>query len=398
MKRILYCESNTDGTVGGSHYCLLYLLQHLDRSQFTPTVVFYDNHAIVPKFQAVAETLVLDKDRPSLISPAILRRGVNFAKLAGKVGRQVAFLRQRQIDLVHLNNSITRHHDWMVAAMLTGTPCVVHERGLPQYGAADRHLGKRLAAIIPMSRWIGRAMVEQGVDPGNIRVMYDGLDPARFTAAQPADAVRAAWDVRPDQPVIGIVGNIREWKGQDTVARALVEVTRVHPDVVCFFVGAATEGDRGYLEQIQTRLRNAGIERNVRFTGFQENVAQFTALMQIVVHASVQPEPFGMVVLEAMARRKPVVGSRAGGIVEMVVEGDTGYTFPPADSSALAARLVELLNDPAKAARMGDRGYDRLVRNFSVERYMHDLHAAYQAIFNGRPVPVGVPLVDGEAA
>ena len=318
MKRILYCESNTDGTVGGSHYCLLYLLQHLDRSQFTPTVVFYDNHAIVPKFQAVAETLVLDKDRPSLVSPAVLRRGVNLVKLAAKVGRQIGFLRQHQIDLVHLNNSITRHHDWMVAALLTGTPCVVHERGLPQYGSVDRFLGKRLAAIIPMSLWIARAMIDQGVAADNIRVMYDGLDPSRFTAAQPGDAVRAAWDVRANQPVIGIVGNIREWKGQDTVARALVDITKVHPDVVCFFVGAATEGDRSYLEHIQATLRDAGIERNARFTGFQENVAQFTALMQVVVHASVQPEPFGMVVLEAMARRKPVVGSRAGGIIEMV--------------------------------------------------------------------------------
>lgn len=392
MKRILYCESNTDGTVGGSHYCLLYLLQHLDRSRFTPTVVFYDDHAIVPKFRAVAETLVLEKDQPSQASPAVLRRAINLGKLAGKIASQVAFLRRHRIDLVHLNNSITRHHDWMIAARLAGLPCVVHERGLPQYGTLDRALGARVSAIIPMSRWIGRAMIEQGVAADNIRVMYDGLDPAGFTAAQPAEAVRTAWNVRPEQPVIGIVGNIRHWKGQETVARALVDIAKVHPDVVCFFVGATTPGDKPYFDEIMVQLVRDGLEGNVRFTGFQENVAQFTALMQVVIHASVHPEPFGMVVLEAMARRKPVVGSRAGGVVEMVVDGQTGYTFPPGDAATLAARVSELLSDPAKAVAMGERGYQRLLQDFSVDKYMNDLHGAYEAIFAHRPLPPAVPL------
>ena len=139
--RVLYCESNTDGTVGGSHYCLLHLVRHLDRSRFTPTVLFFDDHAIVNKFREVAETLVHQKDTPArwgsgrsglLALPAVLaRRAVNFIKLVRKIAGNVAFIRERQIDLLHLNNSISRHHDWMVAALLAGIPCIVHERGLP---------------------------------------------------------------------------------------------------------------------------------------------------------------------------------------------------------------------------------------------------------------------------
>lgn len=397
MTRILYCESNVDGTVGGSHHCLLSLVRHLDRSRFQPTVIFYDRHALVPKFEAVTETLVLDKDVPSQLSFGLARRAVNAAKLAGKVASQVAFLKRRRIDLLHLNNSITRHHEWMLAARLAGVPCIVHERGLPQYGAADRALGRRLAAIIPVSQWVARAMVEQGVDADNIRVMYDGFTPDGAETT-PTEGLRAQWQVAPSQPVVGIVGNVRHWKGQETVARALEEVVRTHPDVVCFFVGATTPQDRPYLEQIQSRLAAAGLERNVRFTGFQDNVAAYIAMMSIVLHASVEAEPFGMVVLEAMARKKPVIGSRAGGVVEMVIEGETGYTVPPGDPSAMAARITELLSDPSRARQMGERGYQRLLRDFSVEQYMAGVHATYEAVLSGGPLPAGVPMTQARLA
>lgn len=405
--RVLYCESNTDGTVGGSHYCLLYLVRYLDRSRFSPTVMFYDNHAIVPKFRELAETLVHPKDAPVMwgsgprsgwrsLPAAVARRAVNLAKLARQVAGHVAFLRAHHIDLVHLNNSITRHHDWMVAALLTRTPCVVHERGLPRYTSIDRFFGKQVSVIIPMSRWIGRAMVEQGVATDNIRVMYDGLDPAAFTATQAPEALREAWGVGPEQPVVGIVGNIRHWKGQETVVRALVEVVKRHPKVVCFFVGATTAQDQPYMDRIEALIAAAGIAANVRFTGYQSNVASFVAMMRFQIHASVEPEPFGMVVLEGMAKRKAIIGSRAGGVIEMVVEGETGFTFPPGDAQTLAAHMTDLLDHPAKAVAMGNRGHARLVSNFSVVRYMHDIHAVYEAVLARRPLPPGLPLRDGE--
>lgn len=405
--RVLYCESNTDGTVGGSHYCLLYLIRHLDRTRFRPTVLFYDHHAIVPQFEAEAETFVHEKDTPvqwgtgstGLLSLPLTaaRRAVNLAKNRLKIRRHVAFLEQHGIQLVHLNNSITRHHDWMTAAAMRGIPCVVHERGLPRYGRADIAMGRRLAAIIPMSKWIARAMVEQGVDPANIRVMYDGLDPAGFVPRRSPEELRREFDVRPDQPVVGIVGNIRHWKGQETVARALVEVVKAHPDVVCFFVGATTPGDVPYKDGIERIIADAGIGANVRFTGYQSDVASFVNTMRFLIHASVEPEPFGMVVLEGMAAHKAVIGSRAGGPVEMVLEGETGYTFPLGDAATLAARMTELLSDPARAERMGQRGYERLVSDFSVQRYMHDIHGTYDAVLAGRPLPAGVPLTaDGQ--
>ena len=398
---MLYCESNVDGTIGGSHHCLLHLVQNLDRSRFEPTVVFYEDHALIDAFRAVAETLVLPQDQPvqwgaSAAGPwasiaGFARRAVNGLKIVRSVLHRAMFLRRRGFALVHLNNSITCHHEWMLAALIAGVPCIVHERGLsPAYSWPDRILARRLALVIPMSRWIQDHMVERGVSLENSRVMYDGLDPNTRVVATPAASVREAWNVQPGQPVCGIVGNLREWKGQETVVRALIDVTRVYPEIVCFFVGAWTPADEPFVARLRALIGEHGIGRNVRFTHYRKDVPDFINIMHFVIHASILPEPFGMVVLEAMAQRKAVIGSRAGGVVEMVVEGQTGYTFPPGDWRALADQMLRLLAEPERATRMGGAGYDRLISSFTMERYMADIHSSYHAILNRHPVPSGV--------
>ena len=113
--------------------------------------------------------------------------------------------------------------------------------------------------------------------------------------------------------------------------------------------------------------------------------------MELAVHASVAPEPFGRVLLEAMAVRKPVVGSHAGAVPEIVEGGVTGYTFPPGDSVVLAERLAELLLCPQTSRTMGEAGRRRLERQFSIERNVAstlsaspDLLASREATGGGR--------------
>jgi glycosyltransferase involved in cell wall biosynthesis len=395
--KVLFCESNVDGTIGGSHYCLLYLVERLDRARFEPVVLFYQDHVLVPRFRSVAETIVAP-EREAVqwkagnrtgIAPAVLaRRGVNVLQMARQIARHRRFLTEQGIGLVHLNNSVRRHHDWMIAARLAGVPCLTHERGInARYDWSDRALGRRLAAIVPVSNWIRDHMVQRGMRGDNIRVLYDGLDPSSVQPRTALAELREQWRIAPDQTVVGMVGNIREWKGQETVVRAIIDVVRTRRDVVCFFVGAATAGDKPYEEKLKRLVADAGIEANVRWTGYQRDPASFLQLMSVVIHGSLRPEPFGMVVLEAMAQRKPVIGSGAGGVIEIVVEGETGYTFPPGDWAALSARLIDLLADPTRAVAMGEQGFARLQSAFTTTRYMADIHRLYEGILAGRGIP-----------
>ena len=401
---VLYCESCMDGTVGGSHHCLLHIVENLDRSQYEPLVLFYDRHALLPRFQAVANTLVWTDGFHNpvrwstgsgiLSAPFMfMKRAVNCFRWLGTIAKYVSFIKKKQIDLVHLNNSITRHHEWLSAAIVAGIPCVVSERGQNQrYGVMDRVLACRLALIMPVSRWIMDHMVERGVAAHNIRVLYDGLDARNISVGRAPEAIREIYGIKPHQLVIGMVGNIRAWKGQETVVRALIEVSKVYPEIVCFFVGAATAEDQPYLDHLYGLLKEAGIEASARFTGYQSDPASFINAMRLLVHASVHPEPFGMVVLEGMAHRKAVIGSRAGGVIEIVVEGQTGYTFPPGDARLLAERIIELLGNPDKAMQMGEAGYQRLMTDFTLQRYMEDIHIAYQAVLARKSLPSNLGL------
>jgi glycosyltransferase involved in cell wall biosynthesis len=414
---VLYCESNVDGTIGGSHYCLLYLVENLDRAAFTPIVRFYEDHALVPRFREAAETIVQPRQPPvswgarsrgALGAPVRLaRRGVNALKALQQFREEVRFLKERRIGIVHLNNSIVRHHDWKLASLIAGVPCVSHERGLPQYSGLSKRLGGRMALLIAMSQWIADHMLAGGVAPHNVVVMYDGVDTTKLEVPRPVAELRRTWEVAPDQPVIGIVGNVRLWKGQDIVMRALVDIAKAFPDVVCFFVGASSTSvhDAAFLADLKRLVAENGLERNVRFTGYQKDTAAFVQMMDVVIHASRDPEPFGMVGLEAMAQRKPLVGSGAGGMTEIIVDGVTGYQFPPGDHDVLAERVTRLLRDRALAASMGERGYARLKEQFTLGQYMEQIHAAYRRLLGrspstlhaenlaaaqrGEPVPVG---------
>lgn len=399
--RVLFCESNVDGTIGGSHYCLLYLVENLDLSRFEPIVVFHQDNPLVARFRETAETLVLERPAPFTLGP--LRRGlakrqpllalplvlaqrtVNLGGWLALVRRYGQFLRARRIGIVHLNNSIVRHHDWMAAALTTGTPCITHERGINRsYPATAKWYAKRLRGIISMSQSIRDYMIAGQVDVSRVHVMYDGIDPAKLRREKDPDTVRRELGLAPGRPVIGIVGNVRHWKGQEVVVRAAARLAGKYPDLACLIVGATAPVDQPYEASLRALARDKGIERNVIFCGYQKYPADLVAVMDVVIHASVEPEPFGMVVLEAMGMRKPLIGSRAGGVPEMVVEGVTGYTFPPGDDAELAARVDELLADPARARAMGEAGHARVVADFSVEKYARQVEAFYDEILAGR--------------
>jgi glycosyltransferase involved in cell wall biosynthesis len=389
--KILYCENNVDGTIGGSYYSLLYLVQGLDKSRYEPIVVFYSQHSLLQAFRdAGVETLVWERARPFtfgnsmrlgvLRSPlSIVRRTLNllytfvFPALA-----RAWFLIRHRIDLVHLNNSILVNHDWMFAARLTGRPCLSHERGInARYPDAAKHFGRRLAAIVCISSAVREAMQKAGADFGNLVTMHNGLDPAALRVKTTPNEIRTAFGLEPGAPVVGMTGNIKVWKGQDTLIRAIDHVRRRFPSVRCLIVGDTSPVDREYGRTIRELVSSLGLDRHILFAGFQRNIADFVTLFDVVVHASVHPEPFGRVILEAMAFRKPVVAANAGAVTEIIDDGLTGLTFPPGDAEALAKQIVRLLENREEAVRLGENGFDRLMKEFHIDRNLEATERLY---------------------
>jgi len=115
-------------------------------------------------------------------------------------------------------------------------------------------------------------------------------------------------------------------------------------------------------------------------TGFRSDIADVMSALDIVVHTSVRAEPFGRVILEGMLLGKPVVATDAGGVPEMIVDGETGFLTPPGDAAALADRLIPLLREPLLRQRIGQRAQAWARERFSLARHVADMSGIYESV------------------
>jgi glycosyltransferase involved in cell wall biosynthesis len=393
-KRILFLEGNTDGTVGGSYWVLYDIVHGLDRKLYEPVVGFHRENYLVEKLRAAGiEVVIFPRPEPFVFGSPLLNKVFGPVKRAINLHRgflapareHERFLRDRKIDLVSLNNSITRNHPWMLAARRAGIPCLTHEAGInAHYTAIDRFFGRRLERIICASHAIHEPMKRAGIDWPNITVIHLGIDLSRYHTVETPEQLRVKYRLPADGPVIGLVGNIRFWKGQETLVRAVPLVKRRFPDLRCFLVGATTDGDRDYRAKLEQLCRESDCVENVIFAEFQRNAIDYMQLMDVVTHTSVEPEPFGIVTLEAMSRSKPLISTTIGGPAEVVVNGETGLLVEPGKPELLAAALIELLSDRDRAAEMGRKGFQRLVEHFGLQKSLDRTMDVYAQIFAGR--------------
>jgi glycosyltransferase involved in cell wall biosynthesis len=394
-KKILYLEGNVDGTVGGSYWLMYDLVKGLDRSKYTPIVGFHRDNFLVERLRNDGiEVIIFPQPEPFVfklgaLNPLLapIKRLINIRRRFLAPAKEYAkFLRERKIDLVNLNNSITRNHAWMLAAERAGVPCVTHEMGINEhYDRMSRHYGARLEKVISLSHAIHDAMKKDGVDLPNVVVIHCGIDITRYKTIETPEMLRQKYGIDPQAPIIGVVGNIRFWKGQETLVRALPIVKQKFPDVRCLLVGDTTEGDRDYRANLERLARESGTTDNLIFAGFQRNAIDYMELMDVVTHTSVHPEPFGIVTLEAMSRSKPLISTTIGGPAEVVLTGETGLLVDAGKPELLATAILELLGDKERAQAMGRKGRQRLLEHFGLQKNLDRTMDVYAQIFAKRP-------------
>jgi glycosyltransferase involved in cell wall biosynthesis len=388
QRRLLYVEGNDDGTIGGSYFSLLFLVAGLDQSRFTPLVVFSTENSLLPRFHATgARTLIVPvRVRARISGPVgrLIARARNFYRTYLVQPRRLArILRRERIDLVHLNNSIQRNHAWMLAARMAGVPCITHERGLRRsFPARDRRLARNLDAVICISNAVHENFVARGLGDLPLITIFNGLDPAQMQCTRAPEDVRAEIGVAPDARLIGIVGNIKPWKGQEVVIRAMGLLREEFPDLACVLIGDSSPNAAAYREHVAALTRELGIASRVHITGFRNDVPNYINALEIQVHASIDPEPFGRVLLEAMALSKPLVASNGGAVPEIVVHEHTGLLFEHGNPASLAAALRTLLADRPRAAAMGAAGRARLLTEFSIRRNLELTQELYERLLN----------------
>jgi glycosyltransferase involved in cell wall biosynthesis len=191
-------------------------------------------------------------------------------------------------------------------------------------------------------------------------------------------SVRAAlgWGT---EPVVGIVGRLEPWKGQETFLQAARLVAECRADTRFAIVGGALLGNEGsYPAKLYELAADLGIADRTYLAGHQQNVYPWFDALDVVVHAS-EGEPFGLVVVEGMALSKPVVATTPGGPAEIIEHERSGLLVPPNDAAAMADAILRILGDPGLARRLGGAAARR-ARRFSDRRTAEKFGAVLAAI------------------
>lgn len=385
--RILHVEGNADGTVGGSHRALVDLALGMDRTRFEPVVLFYQTNKHVETLRARGvEVLLYDQEREREVH--IRRTQGQLRKTIDKVGavaRRVAFMRKHRIGLLHLNNSpLFGFSDWLPAARICRIPCMTFAMGDADIRRPyNRWFARRFDYVLACSRYMEQAMRAIGVADDRLGWTYLGIDVPHLHSlvSRPPAETRRALEVAEDGVLVVMIGNLREWKGQLVVLEAL---RLVEPDIRrrlhVRFVGAAAPSDAPFVQQIEHAIAALDTRDQVRILGPRDDVPTLLAAADIAVHASLMPEPFGLVVPEAMAQGAAIVASKFGGPGE-VLTTETGLTFDPARPAELAAHLTDLVRDPVKRRRLGDAAKARAAQpDLSIAAMVARVEAVYEKL------------------
>ena len=308
-----------------------------------------------------------DRVRPGRLTPAVPVRAIRYAL---QLRRRI---RELEADIVH-TNSLKAALYGGAAGRLAPAYVVWHIRDR----ISEDYLPRPAVRLVrTASRFIPHAVVADfretlSTVPRRRRtsVVYNAIVP---DTAGPVPGEEARGEVA--APVLGMLGRLTPWKGQDVFLDAFAQAFR-GTAVRGRLIGSAMFGEDAFAEQLNARAEELGIADQIEFRGFREDVWSELRELDVLVHCSVRPEPFGQVVLEGLAAGVPVVAARAGGPAEVITNGVDGILTTPGDASELADELRRLVDDAALRARLAEGGRRRS-RDFSPEQTVARLLEVY---------------------
>jgi glycosyltransferase involved in cell wall biosynthesis len=291
--------------------------------------------------------------------------------------------RSRQADVIYANTQKSFVIS-ALAAPLARRPLIWHLRDMltaQHFSGAMRRAAiglanKVSACVIANSQATADAFVNSG-GTAEVKVVHNGIDPAPFDAideGKARQALRAEIGVA-DAPLVGVFSRLAHWKGQHVLVDALQSVPHLH----AVFVGGSLFEERAYEEALRQRVLDAGLGERCHFLGFRSDVPALMKAVDIVAHTSISAEPFGRVVVEGMLSGRPVVATRAGGVLEIIDDGETGLLVTPDSVEDLARALNLLLEEPETRQHLAASGNAAARTRFSLAACVSQVDAIIES-------------------
>lgn len=366
MKNILFVHSSSE--LYGSDRSLLNIVKNIDKEK-------YNVFVILPCFgPLVNEMKRIEGVKVEIFKVAVLRRknlsingGIEYIRDFTVSMRYLkALIKEYDIDIVDTNTAVV--FPGAVAAKHCKIKSVWHIREIIKNNLENKVISlvmNRYAdLVVANSVATGKAL---NVAQDKIRVVYNAVEEKENAAI-----------VLHDQLTVGMAGRINRWKGQKFLVDAAEIVHRTMPDVIFKIAGDVYTGEDHLREELISYIADKHLEDTVILLGQVNDMGGFYSNIDLFVLPSTQPEPFGLVVIEAMEYGLPVVATNHGGPVEIISEGVDGYLVDYQNADQMAVRIIELMSDEEKRKEMGIRGKEKKRNQFSLPAMVQGMEHVFE--------------------
>jgi glycosyltransferase involved in cell wall biosynthesis len=395
IQAILFVHHAND--MYGADIGLLHSIKSLDRNKYYPIVV-------LPSDMPPPGMLSSELDRLGVeyhVAPlGILRRKYlsprTIIPLAVGLVKGIAYVRstarKRGVALVYINTIVTV--SGAIGGRLAGVPVLWHIREIlamprPIRWALHKALGLCANRIVCISSAVRDSLLREAPSlAGKSMVLYNAVSAAPSNGLAQNIPLREELGVPQGATLVGMVGRITHWKGQEILAEAAGLVAQNHPDVHFVAVGSYFADESHYLHKLQSLIGSLGLKGRFHLADYRSNVTDVYRALDIFVLPSRKPEPFGRVTVEAMTQGRAVIATNHGGTCELIQEGVTGMLVPPSDPKSLVKAIELLLADQALRERIGQAAAKYAHENFALPRYQERMREVIDHLA-GSPTGVG---------
>ncbi|MEO1768390.1 glycosyltransferase family 4 protein [Candidatus Enterococcus ferrettii] len=380
MINILFLHAGAE--MYGADKVLLDLIRNLDKKKYKPYVILPTSGILVNYFERNnidVEVIPYPIIRRKYFNP---RGIIKYARDLFIYSKKLAYIsRKKKIDIVHTNTAAVLEGSYVSWRLKIPQLWSIHEIIVSpklMFKFTSKLISSFSDITITDSIAVKQHLKSSGFfNKKSIKVIYNGVDNKRFSPNVDFSYLKEEWGIPKDAKVIGMMGRVNSWKGQNDFLKAANIVMEKNLDVYTVFIGSAFEGEEWRERELENSINQSPFKKRIINVGYRTDSEAIYNLYDVFVLPSTNPDPLPTVVLEAMSTGKPIIGYRHGGVCEMVEDGVNGILADVGNPENLAQKIDLLITDDDLRLRMGKESRKRLLDNFSIEAYIRNYSNEY---------------------
>lgn len=379
MKKILYLHAGAE--LYGADIVMLELIKGLNKEEFEPFVILPNDGPLVDKLKNENVKVTIE-NYPILRRKYFNVKGIinychDYIKYSKKI---VQFINENKIDVLHINTSAVLEGCYIKKKQGLKTIWHIHEI-LLKPKIVSKFIYKSIAKYADEVICVSNAVKDHFTKITNrkdVKVIYNGVDNKKFNENIDCEYLKKEFNIKENELIIGMLGRINAWKGQNDFVDALEIVLEKTPNAKALLVGGVFEGQEWRKKQLEEKIKASKFSDRFILEDFRKDSPNLHNLINIFVLPSTNPDPLPTVILESMACGNPIVAYKHGGVCEMVIAEYNGLFANVCDITDLANKIIELANNKEKRELMGNNSINRQKELFSLNSYVRNFEKIYR--------------------